>query len=143
MARIIAGLGSPHAPSIGGALDGGQAQTPGWKPLFDGYRVMSDWLAEKKPDVLIVIYNDHGTTFFFDNYPMFALSVAPEHKIADEGFGKRNLPPVAGDERAKFVAQAQTDFQDFAIIGDAQGTVEDGILVLRVDLRPADQRDPG
>lgn len=56
---------------------------------------------------------------------------------------KRNLPPVAGDERAKFVAQAQTDFQDFAIIGDAQGTVEDGILVLRVDLRPADQRDPG
>ena len=53
---------------------------------------------------------------------------------------KRNLPPVAGEERAKFVAQAQTDFQDFAIIGDAVGTLEDGFLVLRVDLRPADQR---
>ena len=53
---------------------------------------------------------------------------------------RRNLPPVAGEERAKFVAQAQTDFQDFAIIGDAVGTVEDGFLVLRVDLRPADQR---
>lgn len=53
---------------------------------------------------------------------------------------KRNLPPVAGDERAKFVAQAQTDFQDFAIIGDAEGSLEDGILVLRVDLRPPDQR---
>lgn len=52
---------------------------------------------------------------------------------------KRNLPPVAGEERAKFVAQAQTDFQDFAIIGDAQGSLEDGILVLRVDLRPPDQ----
>jgi hypothetical protein len=54
---------------------------------------------------------------------------------------QRNLPPVAGEERAKFIEQAQTDFQDFAIIGDAEGTVEDGFLVLRVDLRPPDQRD--
>ncbi len=53
---------------------------------------------------------------------------------------QRPLPPVAGEERALFVKQAQTDFLDFAIIGDAVGTVEDGFLVLRVDLRPADQR---
>lgn len=53
---------------------------------------------------------------------------------------QRPLPPVAGDERARFVKQAQTDFRDFAIIGDAVGAVEDGILVLRVDLRPPDQR---
>jgi len=53
---------------------------------------------------------------------------------------QRPLPPVAGDERTRFVQQAQTDFRDFAIIGDATGTIEDGILVLRVDLRPADQR---
>ena len=48
----------------------------------------------------------------------------------------RPLPPVAGAERQRFVDQAQRDFQDFAIIGDAEGTLEDGILVLRVDLRP-------
>lgn len=48
----------------------------------------------------------------------------------------RNLPPVGGDERAAFIRQAQLDFQDFAIIGDAVGTVEDGVLTLRVDLRP-------
>ncbi len=53
---------------------------------------------------------------------------------------KRPLPPVAGEERQAFLAQANTDFMDFAIIGDAVGTVEDGMLVLRVDLRPADQR---
>lgn len=53
----------------------------------------------------------------------------------------RPLPPVAGDERAHFIEQAQTDYQDFAIVGDAVPTVEDGFLVLRVDLRPADQRD--
>ncbi|MEY4371619.1 MAG: hypothetical protein RL219_388 [Actinomycetota bacterium] len=53
---------------------------------------------------------------------------------------KRNLPPVAGEERQRFLKQAQEDFMDFAIIGDAQASLEDGVLVLRVDLRPADQR---
>lgn len=48
----------------------------------------------------------------------------------------RPLPPIAGEERARFVRQAQLDYQDFAIIGDAEGTIEDGVLVLRVDLRP-------
>jgi len=52
----------------------------------------------------------------------------------------RPLPPVAGDERTKFVQQAQVDFQDFAIIGDAAATIEDGVLVLRIDLRPPDER---
>jgi hypothetical protein len=52
----------------------------------------------------------------------------------------RPLPPVAGEERTRFIEQAQIDFQDFAIIGDAEASVEDGILVLRVDLRPPDQK---
>lgn len=51
---------------------------------------------------------------------------------------QRNLPPVAGPERSRLVEQAQTDFRDFAIIGDAEGSLEDGILTLRVDLRPKD-----
>jgi hypothetical protein len=49
---------------------------------------------------------------------------------------QRNLPPVGGDERALFIAQAQTDFRDFAIIGDAEATLEDGVLTLVVDMRP-------
>lgn len=53
----------------------------------------------------------------------------------------RNLPPVAGPERTKFIEQAQIDFQDFAIIADAKGTIEEGILTLQVDLRPPDQKD--
>lgn len=53
---------------------------------------------------------------------------------------RRPLPPVAGEERQHFLEQAKVDFRDFAIIGDAQGTIEDGFLVLRVDLRPPDQR---
>jgi hypothetical protein len=53
----------------------------------------------------------------------------------------RPLPPVAGEERAKFVAQAKLDYQDFAIIGDAEASLEDGILTLRVDLRPPEARE--
>lgn len=53
---------------------------------------------------------------------------------------RRNLPPVAGEERQRFLNQAKEDFMDFAMISDAQATVEEGFLVLRVDLRPADQR---
>jgi hypothetical protein len=54
---------------------------------------------------------------------------------------RRPLPPVAGAERQQFLQQAQLDFQDFGIVGDATGTLEDGILVLRVDLRPPEARD--
>jgi hypothetical protein len=50
----------------------------------------------------------------------------------------RTLPPVAGEERMQFIRQAEIDYQDFAIIGDAEGGIEDGVLVLRVDLRPKD-----
>jgi len=53
---------------------------------------------------------------------------------------KRPLPPVAGEERQAFLQQSQLDFQDFAIIGDAESSIEDGVLTLRVDLRPPDQR---
>ena len=53
----------------------------------------------------------------------------------------RTLPPVAGEERMRFIRQAELDYQDFAMIGDAAGTVEDGFLVLRVDLRPPEARE--
>ncbi len=48
----------------------------------------------------------------------------------------RNLPPVGGDERKMFLDQAQLDFQDYAMIADATASLDDGILTLRIDLRP-------
>jgi hypothetical protein len=54
---------------------------------------------------------------------------------------RRQIPPVEGEARREFVRQAETDFTDFAMLGDARATIEDGVLVLRVDLRPAEQRD--
>lgn len=52
----------------------------------------------------------------------------------------RPLPPVAGPEKKRFIERAQIDFQDFAMIGDATGAIEDGFLVLRLDLRPPDAK---
>ena len=49
----------------------------------------------------------------------------------------RPLPPVAGPDRQRFIDQAQTDYLDYAIVGDATWTLEDGVLTLKVDLRPA------
>jgi hypothetical protein len=50
----------------------------------------------------------------------------------------RTLPPVAGEERTKFIRQAQLDYQDYAMIGDAEASLDDGVLTLRIDLRPPD-----
>ena len=47
----------------------------------------------------------------------------------------RPLPPVAGPEKKRFIERAQVDFMDFAMIGDATATLEDGVLTLRIDLR--------
>ncbi|MDY7102178.1 MAG: hypothetical protein S0880_13410 [Actinomycetota bacterium] len=52
----------------------------------------------------------------------------------------RPLPPVEGDARKRFLEQAQLDFQDFAMLGDAEATLEDGILTLKVDLRPPEEK---
>jgi protocatechuate 4,5-dioxygenase beta chain len=78
------------------AFDRGKQNDPDWKPLFKGYEPVAKWLAEKKPDVLFVCFNDHATTFFFDHYPTFALGVSDEYPIADEGLGVRNIPPLKG-----------------------------------------------
>lgn len=63
-------------------------------------------------------------------------------RFQDRAHAVRNrpLPPVAGEERMRFIEQAQIDFQDFAMIGDAESTLEDGFLVLRVDLRPPGEK---
>src|SRR5207248_3355066 len=52
----------------------------------------------------------------------------------------RPLPPLEGTARREYMQRAQVDYQDFAMLGDAEGSLEDGILVLRVDLRPPEDR---
>jgi hypothetical protein len=49
---------------------------------------------------------------------------------------QRGMPPIEGADRKRFIDQARVDFMDYAMIGDAEASLEDGILTLRVDLRP-------
>ena len=96
MARIIAGIGTSHVPAIGVAMDKGLTATPYWDPLFKGYGPARDWLAGHKPDVAIVVYNDHASAFSLELIPTFLIGVADEFPIADEGFGPRPVPVVKG-----------------------------------------------
>ncbi len=94
MARIIGAVACSHTPTIGFAFDGNKKDDPAWAPIFEGFEPVRQWLKEKKPDALFMIYNDHVTSFFFDHYSVFALGIDKIYGIADEGGGERDLPPV-------------------------------------------------
>jgi protocatechuate 4,5-dioxygenase, beta chain len=97
MAEVIWGLATSHVPSIGAAMDRGKTEDPNWKGLFDGYAPARAWLAEHRPDVAIVIYNDHANGIDLDVIPTFGIGTAERYEVADEGFGKRPVPDVVGD----------------------------------------------
>ena len=98
MAKIVGAITTSHVPAIGGAIHKGLQEEPYWKPFFDGFPPIREWLNKVKPDVAIVVSNDHGLNFFLDKMPTFAIGVAPEYQNADEGWGIPVLPPFPGDE---------------------------------------------
>ena len=107
MARIIGAIATSHTPTIGFAYDTNKGADPVWKPIFEAYEPIRAWLAEKRPDALLIIYNDHVTSFFFDHYSAFCLGIGESYPVADEGGGARNLPPIKGHgPLARHVGQA-------------------------------------
>ncbi|MGH8110935.1 MAG: class III extradiol dioxygenase family protein [Rhodanobacteraceae bacterium] len=129
MAQIIAGVGTSHVPSIGAAYDRGAQDTPDWKPLFDAYVPVREWLAGLKPDIAIIVYNDHGGDFFFDKYPTFALGCADAYPIADEGMGVRPLPRVKGDFAFSRDLCESLVYDEFDLTMCQELAVEHGFLV--------------
>ncbi len=97
MAQVLGGIFTSHVPAIGAAIAKGLQQDPYWKPFFDGFLPVHDWLAEQKPDVAIMFYNDHGLNFFLDKLPTFAVGAAPIYENADEGWGLPLFRPCQGD----------------------------------------------
>jgi protocatechuate 4,5-dioxygenase beta chain len=96
LAEIIWGLATSHVPSIGAAMDGGRTQDTYWKPLFDGYAPARAWMAEHQPDIALIVYNDHANAIGLDLVPTFAIGTAESYDVADEGWGRRPVPPVTG-----------------------------------------------
>lgn len=129
MARIIAGVGTSHTPAIGAAVDNGKSGDPYWAPLFKGYEPAKEWMARARPDVVIMIYNDHVNAFDFKIVPTFALGCAEEFPIADEGWGPRPVPPVKGypELAAHLVQSLVLDEFDMTIVNEMQ--VDHGLTV--------------
>ncbi len=96
MATIIGGVAVSHTPTIGFAFDRDKHTDPVWAPIFEAFEPVKQWLADVKPDVAIVTYNDHVTSFFFDHYSAFALGIGDRYEVADEGGGPRDLPGIQG-----------------------------------------------
>lgn len=94
MARLIAGIGTSHVAAIAPAVDLGKVADPYWAPVFRGFEPARQWFRDRKPDVAIVVYNDHATAFSLDLVPTFALGCAEEFPPADEGWGPRPVPVV-------------------------------------------------
>jgi len=97
MANIVGAITTSHVPAIGGAIARKVQHEPYWKPFFDGFGPVREWLAEVKPDIAVVIYNDHGLNFFLDKMPTFAVGAAAEYRNADEGWGLPTVPPFKGN----------------------------------------------
>lgn len=107
MAKIFGGIATSHVPAIGAAIDLGKTHEPYWQPLFAGYEFAKQWIKEAKPDVVILVYNDHASAFSLEMIPTFALGCAEEFQPADEGWGPRNVPVVKGhSELAAHLAQS-------------------------------------
>ena len=129
MAEIVAGAAMSHVPAIGVAIDQGLTQDPYWQPVFAGYEASRKWMAELKPDVAIVVYNDHATAFSLEIIPTFALGCAASYQPADEGWGARPVPVVEGHpDLAWHIAQSVIlDEFDLTIVNSLE--VDHGLTV--------------
>ncbi len=129
MARITAGVATSHVPAIGAAIDLGKVREPYWAPVFAGYDYSKQWIAEQKPDVIILVYNDHASAFSMDLVPTFAIGCAEQFQPADEGWGPRPVPVVQGHpELASHIAQSVIQ-QDFDLTIVNRMDVDHGLTV--------------
>jgi len=129
MAKITASVYTSHIPAVGAAIDLGKTEEPYWQPVFKGYEASKQWMKDNKPDVIILVYNDHATAFSLEMIPTFAIGMADKFQPADEGWGPRPVPVVQGHpELAAHIAQSviQQDF-DLTIVNKMD--VDHGLTV--------------
>ncbi|MGE3247061.1 MAG: class III extradiol dioxygenase subunit beta [Beijerinckiaceae bacterium] len=129
MAKIVGCACCSHVPAIGAAIDLGKTGEPYWTRVFSGFEKSKQLIEELKPDVAIVVFNDHATAFSMDFVPTFALGCADEFIPADEGWGPRPVPVVKGHpDLAAHIAQSviQDDF-DLTVVNKME--VDHGLTV--------------
>ena len=129
MAEIIAGVGTSHIPAVGAAIDKGRTQDPYWAPYFAKVEPVREWMAEVKPDVCIVVYNDHANAFSLEIIPTFALGLAAEFPVADEGYGPRPVPTVYGHPDLAWHLAESLILDEFDLTLVNEMTVDHGLTV--------------
>jgi len=129
MANIIGAVTTSHIPAIANAMANKQEQEPYWKPFFDAYPPVRDWLNEKKPDVVVLFYNDHGLEFFLDKKPMFAIGTADQYENTDEGWGIPTIPPVTGESELSWHIANELVFNGFDMTICQEMRVDHGVTV--------------
>lgn len=129
MARITAGVATSHVPAIGAALDLGKSGDTYWKPVFAGYDWVKAWIKAEKPDVVILVYNDHASAFSLELIPTFAIGCADEFAPADEGFGPRPVPVVQGHADLAWHIAQSTILDEFDMTIVNRMDVDHGLTV--------------
>jgi len=129
MAYISSGVACSHVPALGVASDTGIADDDYYGLIFKGFEYSKQWIAEEKPDVIFMVYNDHCTAFDATVIPTFALGCATEYQPADEGWGPRPVPVVKGHQAlSAHIAQALVlDMFDITVINQME--VDHGLTV--------------
>jgi protocatechuate 4,5-dioxygenase beta chain len=95
MASVIGCITASRAPGTGRPA-GCQDDDPRWRPFFDAFEPVRRWLGSVRPDVAVVIYNDHGLNFFLDKMPTFAIGAAQEYHNAEQAWGAGGTSPFPG-----------------------------------------------
>ena len=112
MARIVASVNVSHVPAVGAAWDNKKSQDPYWKPLFDGFDFSKKWIADLKPDVILLVYNDHASAFDASIIPTFAIGCASTfvwaglNTIAVESFPENRAGATSAYSAFKFAGVA-------------------------------------
>ncbi len=142
MAKIIGGIGTSHIPAIGLAMAKQQYDDPYWRPFFEAYGPVRQWLAAMRPTIAVVIYNDHGLNFFLDKMPAFAVGASDNYLNADEGWGLPTLPPFPGDAALSWHLIEKLTDSDFDLTTCQEMLVDHGFVVPMQLLWPGAPRWP-
>ena len=129
MARVTAGVATSHVPAMGAALDLNKTTEDYWRPVFAGYEWTRKWVADALPDVIVLVYNDHASNFSLDLIPTFAIGCAEEFAPADEGFGARPVPAVAGHPDLAWHIAQSTILDEFDLTIVNRMEVDHGLTV--------------
>jgi len=129
MAEIVGAYFTSHVPAIGGAIARGAQGEPYWKPFFDGFPPVREWLDKVKPDVAVTFSNDQRLNFFLDKMPTFAVGAAESYANADEGWGLPLYKPMRGHPALSWHIIEQIVEDEFDPVTCQQMTIDHALSI--------------